>query len=731
MRTLTFFAPTILGFAMLVQPTLANSKPLQGSPYYTDAQRLNVEDATQEPVEFISHVLCYLDATQHPEFVNEGAYNARVDRNICETPDLQDDSRAYDPERPDHWTMRVRASRENNSEPQIVRAHGRYTESGKPDQDIYIYARIHEAPAAGSSLDNGKFELQLLVEGSEGPFSAILEVEKDVFYLKQVQDRTGKHLYLQRLSEDEGTGFLEDEENSTKTRFSYDANDFCRQSDGQKYCFSRFLDQATLMPWRYTHYDSSGQPVSTPPDSPPKALPITITLTDGKDIYLEFENEPWLSNESLSRLAREEKAAFEARDQNTEERYELLWSRSQLTRYDPVTRPLSHVSGVRFMARKMDKTGLSVGGYSDFKKDSDYEFYWDQPNEQFVLAREIPLDDSEEPVAIESALSYTELETHFFKPGWSPDMDNPRFDMTDDTVTYRAWINLKPDQADLPENGARFECWGKCPKPDWLLNPTGNQPETVDANTAGTDPIVYEFHSGKGDKAFGLYWVKDEQNLVPIGWTETLTQWRDSLGEEDYKRYEFGVGFELRRENSANDDPLLSFGMGPQFWRHTFALRNSDGQFVKVAKPEEVWFDVPDEERYGDQRGKRVGVRITNNWVDGFNGYCYDLDTHERLDDLDCSGQGWAPESFVPFDPRQGVVTLRDDPDTQYWLKWREAGVLFAPTQSDLTVPEWDDRVRDIWDSLQTENLKDSGYVGPFPTEVEWDEEPKVIHTRD
>ena len=69
----------------LSQSALAQSVPPSTSAYATDAQNSHVEDATSRGIGQVNMITCIMSSMRPDATVNDGAYNALVDQEKCDS----------------------------------------------------------------------------------------------------------------------------------------------------------------------------------------------------------------------------------------------------------------------------------------------------------------------------------------------------------------------------------------------------------------------------------------------------------------------------------------------------------------------------------------------------------------------------------------------------------------------------------------------------------------------
>src|SRR5687768_9082872 len=106
----------------LAQSALTFADPPTTSPYATDAQNSHVEDATSRGIGQVNMITCIMGAMRPDALVNDGAYNALVDKEICDPGSRSSgDSASEAVQSTTFLTSTVNSTRASNSDPMRAR----------------------------------------------------------------------------------------------------------------------------------------------------------------------------------------------------------------------------------------------------------------------------------------------------------------------------------------------------------------------------------------------------------------------------------------------------------------------------------------------------------------------------------------------------------------------------------------------------------------------------------
>src|SRR5262249_20426109 len=68
----------------LLAAATASASPPSTSAYFTDAQTSHVQDATSESIGQVNMITCVVHSMRPDALVNQGAYVALIDKNVCD-----------------------------------------------------------------------------------------------------------------------------------------------------------------------------------------------------------------------------------------------------------------------------------------------------------------------------------------------------------------------------------------------------------------------------------------------------------------------------------------------------------------------------------------------------------------------------------------------------------------------------------------------------------------------
>ena len=441
-HTSTLFRLAIVGltafpaYAMAVGPTT-------GSAYYTDVTNSYVQDQTSQVMGSLNNILCYMGAMGPSLMVNAGDYIALVDQNVCESKGSGGQSgntgSAY-------TAVVVNSARASTAVPMTVKAWV----SPQVGADIRVYATATQAPDA--TLPYGVFNMNYcnmtgsVCDTTDRGFINAASNGVLTFYStnNRGSDSETTQLQLTASSTSTGSGVINEvatrNYNGTpinldfKFSFAYDANYFVRTTNAtvagtpatqDTQCFDRRPAQAEESVWRYGLYDSNGAQVNRKSGFPIEYTPVGSSVTSNG--YIGYYG-LWMpitvpSGSTVNKINYSNSAA-------TKVPYTLYSTGGKLYKYTTVPKKLSQLNKVTFWyyaqntitVSNIPGTVNSIGSMVGGTQNSQYELYWDETAQYFVVSGKInATSHNMEPLAVPGFVTNANMVTgnNYGLFGWS------------------------------------------------------------------------------------------------------------------------------------------------------------------------------------------------------------------------------------------------------------------------------------------------------------------------
>jgi len=736
----------------LVHSTLALADPPTTSAYATDAQNSHVEDATSRGIGQVNMITCIMGALRPDALVNDGAYNALVGMQKCDSQKgASSDDGSGASQATTYVTATVNSTRTSNSDP--MRARIWLDDPETEGAAIFVNMSASSAPTATNPY--GVFRVDYCGRSPADPnclFNGFLDgTAAGVSYFEREQGDGGsgtKALRLTTSSATSGAGTLhmEDPNNSTTFSFAYDADYYRRSDGGGDQCFARDArDPATgLAVWRYGLYDSvTGARVERS-----SGFPIEFTNAGTRyQGYLGYYglSLPPAAQSLLVNGSTVEKVDYSSGNTPTRTPFTVVKSAGKLTKYTRHSRTLQDIDQIRFTTFVGNEaSGFFVGAQANVQ----YELYWDDAAGDFKVTAQTSCGQngcSTQPLNSVQSVPATFWAARGGIQAYSQQLGGEMFvnlqgvgspvDSPMVQVSYRSQEVVYPAQ--LP---AALHCVRDCPtaasmaayfgggtpvnSPFVLATANNFQPlPAIDVITYGSDAASAVLLDGAA--AAVVLEVSGEA-------LQNSPQYRNGLRTgklfENLGDAECDLGSGTYCEWRVNNlDVYYQWETGPNQYNQFAAVKDASGEFVNLDPPLQVNFQVPQGASYGQYAGKNLVLQyggFGDLW--GLPGICVSPQTNQEVP---CDGGDvrYVPSFVIPYDTTSGKVTVGG---TTYLVKWLEREIRFArknlsfcdgaglTVPSNLTLPT----------AADLKNPSDSAsdiYIGVRPTITA---APRVIH---
>src|ERR1700757_644871 len=111
--------------SLMVAMSVAWAAPPANSPYATDPQNTQVQDATSQSIGQVNMITCVMSSMRPDALVNQGPYVALIDKNKCDAQKQSSTANSGSSggsQAPDYMTATVNSTRASNTDPMIVSA---------------------------------------------------------------------------------------------------------------------------------------------------------------------------------------------------------------------------------------------------------------------------------------------------------------------------------------------------------------------------------------------------------------------------------------------------------------------------------------------------------------------------------------------------------------------------------------------------------------------------------
>ena len=691
----------LLAFA-LAQSSLALADPPSTSAYATDAQNSHVEDATSRGIGQVNMITCIMGALRPDALVNDGAYNALVAMQTCDSEKRSStDNAAGASSSTQFATATVNSTRVSNTDPMRARIWLDDPES----EGAAIFVNLSASAAPTLSNPYGIFRVDYCgnMEGTPGcAFNGFLDGSASgVAYFEREQGDGGggtKALRMTATSTASGSGSLHLEEsnnpaNSSTFSFAYNA-DYYRRSDADgEQCFARDArDPETGMSvWRYGLYDSAtGARVERS-----SGFPIEYTNSGVKyQGYLGYYglSLPPAAQSLLVNGDTVEKVDYGNGNAPTRTPFTVVKAGGKLTRYTRHMRTLRGIDQIKLTTFVGNEAG---GMFAGAQTNAQYELYWDETAGDFKVTGVMMCSNN--GCSTQTLPDAQSVDAAFFATrgiqGYSQQLGGEVFvnlqgasspvDSGAVQVAYRSQDVVYP--AELP---ATLHCVRDCPTAASMaayFSPGSQAQSPFAGNTAnnfqptqGADLVNYSSDATNAlllDGAAAPLVLDADPELL-----QQSQQFRNGVRTGklfvDLADVECDLGSGTYCEWRVNNlDVYYQWETGPQPYSPFAAVKDSNGQFVNLEAPLQVNFPVPQGAAFGAYAGKSLVLQyggFGDLW--GLPGICVSPQTNAEVP---CDGGEvrYVPSFVIPFNPTQGAVTANG---TTYLVKWLEREIRFA-----------------------------------------------------
>ena len=690
----------------LTQTGLALADPPSTSAYATDPQNSHVEDATSRGINQVNMITCIMGALRADALVNDGAYNALIEMQKCDSESRSSTDNANGAAQSNQFaSATVNSTRTSNSDP--MRARVWIDDPETQGATINVNVSASQPPTASNPY--GVFRLDYCgnMAGTPGcAFNGFLEgTASGVSYFEREQGNGGsgtKALRMTASSTTSGAGALmmQDPNNQAQFSFAYNADYYRRSDDNGEQCFARDArDPATGMSvWRYGLYDSTtGARIERH-----SGFPIEYTHAGTKyQGYLGYYglSLPPAAQDTLANGDTIEKVDYGNGNTPTRTPYTVMKAGGKLTKYTRHTRTLHEMDQIKFNTWVgMEASGMFAGAQTN----TQYEMNWDEAAGAFKVTG--VMNCGQNGCNTQALPQVQTVAASFWAPrggiqGWSQQLGGELFvnlqnvgspvDSASVQVAYRSQDLVYPSQ--LP---SALYCVRDCPTAASMAAyfTPGTQVSSPFANGSANNfqpTLAANVVAYTGDAANALLRDANAAPVVVDATREQLEanpQYRNGLrtgklfvnladAECDVAS---GTYCEWRINNL---DVYYQWETGPNQYNQFAAVKDSNGQFVNLDPPLQVNFQVPQGAAYGQYAGQSIVLQyggFGDLW--GLPGICVSPTTNQEVP---CDGgeARYVPSFVIPHDTTQGVVT---SDGTTYLVKWLEREIRFA--RKDLAV---------------------------------------------
>ena len=687
----------LLAFA-LAQSSSALADPPTTSAYATDAQSSHVEDATSRGIGQVNMITCIMGALRADATVNDGAYNALVGMQKCDS----EKSASSDGSQSNTFvTATVNSTRTSNTEP--MRARIWLDDPESEGAAIFINLTASAAPTLTNPYGIFRVDYCGSMEGTPGcAFNGFLDGSAaGVAYFEREQGDGGggtKALRMTASSTTSGSGSLHLEDgnnaqNSSTFSFAYNADYYRRSDDGGDQCFARDArDPDTGMSvWRYGLYDSTtGARVER--DS---GFPIEYTHAGTKyQGYLGYYglSLPPAAQSLLANGDTVEKVDYSNGNAPTRTPFTVIKAGGKLTKYTRHSRTLRGIDQIKLSTFVGNEAS---GMFAGAQANAQYELYWDEVAGDFKVTGQMVCGNngcSTQTLPTPQAVAPSFFATRGIQ-GNSQQLGGEVFvnlqgtgspvDSAAIQVVYRSMDMVYPSE--LP---AALHCVRDCPTAASMAAyfSQGGSPSPFAGNSANNfQPTeAANLVSYTSDAATALLLDGAAAAVVLDADPEQLQdsqQFRN--GVRTGKLFvnpadaECDVGSGTYCEWRVNNlDVYYQWETGPNPYNQFAAVKGSNGQFVNLDAPLQVNFAVPSGAAFGAYAGKSIVLQYGGfGELYGLPGICVSPQTNEEVECGDGGEVRYVPSFVIPYNSTQGVVTANG---TTYLVKWLEREIRFA-----------------------------------------------------
>jgi len=722
---------TILPAALLIGAAgLASALPPANSPYLTDAQSSQVQDATSQSIGQVNMITCVMSSMRPDALVNQGAYGALIDQNKCDaakqnsTTNSSGSSGAT--QAPNYMTAVVNSTRASNSDPMLVSAWIDINQQGTP---VTVFAHISATEAPSNSNPYGAFRLDYCGKPSGSSAGSCLmngymQAGNGTLSYYEIDNGGGggggnqvTALQLSSVGAASGSGSVDmtqsfNGQNQTQAfNFAYDSSYYYRHDGSNSFeCFSRDAsDPATLMSvWQYGLYDSTtGAHIDLN-----SGFPIEYAVSG--TTYQGYVGYYGMSSQAGAAAPASGSTVQKVNYQNggaTSTSYTIRSNGGSLSRFTRQTTTLKLIDQLQLQVFVGDVTG---SGLPD--PNTQYVVHWDEAAQQFVATGEMQCGQNGcQSGTLSNGQASVAVTPSFWSSmglqGWSQSLgggnvfvalNNAGSPLDATTVTYYLQDLVYPDDSSLPMT---LYCVSNCPAASSLQSYF-----TQSAGTPITSPFLAATYNAFQPTTSPIAYGLSGNVLVGGDGSSNAAVFTTAGAYQQYPQYQNGVmsGHLVAGLSDAQCGTDMSSGQlqycdwtmasaavyyqwqtGPNNWNQFTALEDSTHSFVHFDPPLNVKFTVPGNTTgnlpYGNYAGTTMVLQyggFGNLW--GVPGACVSAVTNQSIACNDPSGTAIYVSAFmIPYDPsanpQHGVVTASaNGVTTTYLVKWLNRQILFA-----------------------------------------------------
>lgn len=706
---------------------LAWAAPPADSAYITDPQNSQVQDATSQTIGQVNMITCVMSAMRPDALVNKGAYNALIDKNVCDASKQNSATNAGGgsgaTQAPDYMTAVVTSTRASNTDPMLVSAWISIDQQGTP---VTVFAHISATAAPSTDNPYGQFRLDYCGKpaGASGAcmMNGYMEAANGKLTYYEVDQGGGGNggdqvtaLQLSSVGTSSGSGSVDviqsfnGQSQTQAYNFAYDPSYYYRQDgNNASECFSRDAsDPATAYSvGQYGLYD--------------EATGAELTLNSGFPIQYTVEGNNYQGYVGYYGLSTQPGAAVPVSGSTvqkvdyrsggaTSASYSLVSNGGTLARFTRQSTTLQQIDQLQLQVFVGNVTG---SGLPD--ANTQYVVIWNEATQQFLATGETQCGQNGcQTGALSNGQSSIAVDPAFWASsglqGWSQSLgggsvfvalNNSGSPLDTTSVVYYVQDLVYPDDSGLPST---LYCLSNCPSASSLqsyFTQTSGNPVTS-PYAAGTfqqyqpsaTPVSYQLNGNiltGGDGSPVIYtdsaaYQQFPQHQSGVMSGHLVTSLADAQCGSDSNS-----GLPLYCDWKASSAPVYyQWQTGPNSWNHFAALKDVSNNFVRFDAPLNVSFVVPANVSgnmpYGNYAGTTMVLQyggFGSLW--GIPGTCVSAITNQPIACNDPSGAAIYISAFqIPYDPsaspQQGVVTRTSGGvTTRYLVKWLNRQILFA-----------------------------------------------------
>jgi hypothetical protein len=700
---------------------LAQSAPPANSPYYTDTQSTQVQDATSQSIGTVNMIACIMQAMRPDALVNQGPYIALIDQNKCNAAKENSTSGSGSgsggsgsTQAPSYMTAAVNSTRTSNSDPMIADAwiSTQVGTNNGSSTAATIYAHISATQAPSNTNPYGVFRLDYcgIAVGDQSNtclMNGFMETDANGTLSYYEQDGGGggsqtTALALSSIGTSSGSGSLQVNQSGNGQSqqqgfdFTYNAGYYYRTSGNNQYeCFSRSAsDPGTQYSvWDYDLYDLNGNEVNLNSGFPIQYT-ISGTTYQGYVGYYGLSGQPGAAlpanGSTVQQISYNNNSAATAS-------YTVVSSGGRLVRNTMQATTLALINQVplNVFIGSPAPTGL-------VDANTQYVMYWSESAGMFVATGEIQCGQSgcntaavnvgngQTSNAVNIDPSYW-TGSNMGLQAWSNSLgggnvfvafNNPGTPLDQTQVVYYLQNLVYPGDPSLP---ATLYCVNNCPTAAAIAAYFGQG----SSNAVASPYDSATFNSYQPSTAYDSYTVSgnilvDSQGSQVVDTTASDYQNCQAQGCQQYQNGIMSGNLvaslsDALCPNGPGGQPsgppqycswvtnqattYYTWQTGPNSWDQFSALQDSNNHFVQFDAPLNVSFTVPANTSGNNPYGSYARSTMVLQYggvgnLWGIPNYCVNTDTNQP--DPNCSNaqNDISISAFeIPFDPALGVVT--------------------------------------------------------------------------